>query len=179
MIIAMHIGAIAIEQILSPSQPENVGKKVIFQNCSLFTDYISEINNTQIDNVIHIDVIMPIYNLLEYSNNYSKASGGLWQYYRDEASTDAGTTTNFHANDNSVSFKPNQGITSVIDDYGTKNVKIMVPLKYLSNFWRTVKISLINCEINFILTCSKKCVLSNDTKATTFAITDTKLMFQL
>ena len=73
----MHIGAIAIEQILSPSQPENVGKKVIFQNCSLFTDYISEINNTQID-VIHIDVIVPIYNLLEYSNNYSKASGGLW-----------------------------------------------------------------------------------------------------
>ena len=71
-------GTIAMKQILSPSKPENVGKKVIFQNCSLFTDYISEINNTQTDNVIHIDVIMPIYNLLGHSNNYSKTSGGLW-----------------------------------------------------------------------------------------------------
>ena len=51
----------------------------------------------------------------------------------------------------------------------------MVPLKYLSNFWRTLEMSLINCEINLILTWSDKCVLSNDTKATTFATTDTKL----
>ena len=51
----------------------------------------------------------------------------------------------------------------------------MVPLKYLSNFWRTLEMPLINCEINLILTWSEKCVLSNDTKATTFAITDTKL----
>ena len=50
-----------------------------------------------------------------------------------------------------------------------------MPLKYLSNFWRTLEVSLINCEINFILTWSNKCVLSNDTKATTFPITDTKL----
>ena len=51
----------------------------------------------------------------------------------------------------------------------------MVPLKYLSNFWRSLEMSLINCEINLILTWSDKCVLSNDTKATIFAITDTKL----
>ena len=51
----------------------------------------------------------------------------------------------------------------------------MVPLKYLSNFWRTLEMPLINCEINLNLTWSEKCVLSNDTKATTFAITDTKL----
>ena len=51
----------------------------------------------------------------------------------------------------------------------------MVPLKYLSNFWRTLEMPVINCEINLILTWSDKCVLSNDTKATTFAITDTKL----
>ena len=50
----------------------------------------------------------------------------------------------------------------------------MVSLKYLSTFWRTLKMSLINCEINLILTWSGKCVLSNDTKATRFAITDTK-----
>ena len=51
----------------------------------------------------------------------------------------------------------------------------MVPLKYLINFWKTLEMPLINCEINLILTWSAKCVLSNDTKATTFAITDTKL----
>ena len=51
----------------------------------------------------------------------------------------------------------------------------MVPLKYLSNFWRTIEMPVINCEINLILTQSDKCVLSNDTKAATFAITDTKL----
>ena len=57
----------------------------------------------------------------------------------------------------------------------TKNVEIMVPLKYLSNFWWTLEMLLINCEINLFLTWSEKSVLSNDTKATTFAITDTKL----
>ena len=56
-----------------------------------------------------------------------------------------------------------------------KDVKIMVPLKYVSNFLITLEMLLINCEINLILTWSKKCVLSNDTKTTTFAITDTKL----
>ena len=51
----------------------------------------------------------------------------------------------------------------------------MLPLKYLFSFWRNLEMALINCEINIILTWSDKCALSNDTKATTFAITDTKL----
>ena len=55
----------------------------------------------------------------------------------------------------------------------------MVPSKYLSYFWRTVEIILINCEINLILTWSDKCRLFNDTKATAFVITDTKFMFLL
>ena len=62
---------------------------------------------------------------------------------------------------------------------GTKNVEIMVPLKYSSNFWRIIKMPLIDCEINLILIWPDKCVLSNDTKVTTFAITDTNFMFQL
>ena len=65
-------------------------------------------------------------------------------------------------------------MTSVTVDNG-KNFEIMVPLKHLSNFWRTLEMLLINCETNLILTWSDKCVLSNDTKAITFAITDTKL----
>ena len=56
----------------------NTNKKVIFKNCAPFTNCISKINNTQIDNAEYIDIVMPMYNLIEYSNNYSKTSGSLW-----------------------------------------------------------------------------------------------------
>ena len=59
-------------------------KGVIFEDCVPFTDCINEINNTQIDNSKDLDVVKPIYNLIKYSNNYSKTSGSLWQYYRDD-----------------------------------------------------------------------------------------------
>ena len=61
----------------------NTNKKVIFKNCAPFTNCISKINNTQIDNAEYIDIVMPMYNLIEYSDNYSKTSGSLWQYYKD------------------------------------------------------------------------------------------------
>ena len=61
----------------------NTNKKVIFKNCAPFTSCISKINNTQIDNAEYIDTVIPMYNLIEYSDNYSKASGSLWQYYKD------------------------------------------------------------------------------------------------
>ena len=72
----------------------------------------SEVSNTQIDNTKYTDVIMPTYNLIEYSDNYSKTSGRLWQYYRNEPDlTNAG---------DSASFKFKQKITGVTDDDGTK-----------------------------------------------------------
>ena len=112
---------------------------------------------------------MPMYNLIEYSDNYSKTSGSLWQYYRDEpALIDAGAIVNFHAANKSDLFKFKQKVTGATDDDGRKNVEIMAPLKYLSNFWINLEMTLINCGINLILTWSDKCVLSNDTKATTF-----------
>ena len=80
--------------------------------------------------------------------------------------TDAGAITNFYAADNNASFKFKQKITGVTATIGRKNVEIMVPLKYLSNFLRTLEMPLINCETNLILTCSEKCLLSNDKKAT-------------
>ena len=86
---------------------------------------------------------------------------------------DAGTIKNFHANNKNTSFKFKQEITGVAIAGGTKKVEIIMPLKYLINFWRTLEMPLINCEINLILTWPKKCVLSNDIKATTFAIVDT------
>ena len=91
---------------------------------------------------------------------------------------DADVIANFHAANNRASFKFKQRRTGKMHDANGKKddvEKEMVPLKYLSNFWRTLKMPLINCEINLNLTWSEKCVLSNDTKVTTFAITDTKL----
>ena len=81
----------------------------------------------------------------------------------------------FHADNNSALLKFKQKTTGVAGDNGTRNVEIMVSLKYLSNFWTTLEMPLINCKINLILIWSDKCVLPNDTKATTIVITDTKL----
>ena len=77
---------------------------------------------------------------------------------------------------NNASFKLKKKTGSTVND-GTKNVEIMVPLKYLNNFWKTLKMALINCEINLILTRCENCIISNATanQATTFAIIDTKL----
>ena len=144
-------------------------KGVIFKNCAPFTKCISRINNTDIDNAQDIDIVMPMYNLIEYSDNYSKTSGSLWQYYKDEP------------NDNiadSESFKSKVKIMGkTLADRNTKDVEISVPLKYLSNFWRTSVemrgMPLINC--NLILTWSRDCVIANSTGAGKFAITETKL----
>ena len=80
---------------------------MIFKNCSPFTDCISEINNTEVDKAKHIDVVISMYNLIEYSYIYSQISRSLWQYYRDESVLDnAGTIIDFPPNNNnSVPFK--------------------------------------------------------------------------
>ena len=155
----------------------NNGIEVVFKNCAPFTGCISEINNIQIDNDKDIDVVMPIYNLIEYGDNYSKTSRSLWQCYRDQAALNNGVIANFPDNNASLKFK--QKITGETGDDSRKDVKIMVPLKYLSNSWtlRTLAMPLINCKINPILTWCANCLISNaaENQVTTFAITDTKL----
>ena len=101
---------------------------------------------------------MSMYNLIEYSNYYSKTSGILWHYYRDEPLLNAnGVIADFLVyNNSSASFKFKTKIAVRIGDDGTKNVKVRVPLKYLSNFWRTLEMPLINCGINLILTWSNR-----------------------
>ena len=115
-------------------------KGVVFKNCAPFTKCISRINSTEIDNAQDIDIVIPMYNLIEYSNNYSKRSGSLWQYYKDDS------------NDNitqSESFKSKIKITGKTPPAGNaNNVEIAVPLKYLRNFWGTLEMPLINCELN-------------------------------
>ena len=159
---------------------KNTNKKVIFKNCAPFTNCISEINNTPIDNAKDIDIVMPMYNLIEYSDNYAKATGSLWQYCKDiSARNNANDEIIIFSEDNTTdSFKFKAKITGQTGNDGTKDVEIMVPLKYLSNFWRTLEMPLINCEVNLILTWSSNCVLiatDVENQAATFAVTDTKL----
>ena len=157
----------------------NTNKKVIFKNCAPFTKCISEINNTQIDNAKDIDIVMPMYNLIEYSDNYAKTTGSLWQYSKDIHPRNAnGEIIVFDVNNVTESFNYKVKFTGQTGNNGTKDVEIMVPLKYLSNFWRTLEMPLINCEVNLILTWSSTCVLITtgiQNQAATFAITDTKL----
>ena len=121
-------------------------KGVIFKNCAPFTNCKSETNSTQIDNARDVDIVMAIYNFIAYSDNYSKTFRSLWQYYKDEP------------NDNlpdSESFKSKLKITgNTAADGVTKDIEIIVPLKYLSNFRRILEIPLINCEVKLILTWS-------------------------
>ena len=112
---------------------------------------------------------MPTYNLLEYSDNYSDSSGSLYQFKRDERPPNNGDASV----DTSSSFKYKSNLL------GNKvnNVKIVVPLKYLNNFLRSLEMPLINCKIHLKLNWTKDCVLSsvNNNPATSFKITETKL----
>ena len=158
----------------------NTNKKVIFKNCAPFTDCISKINNTQVDNAKDIDIVMPMYNLIEYSDNYSKTSGSLWQYCKDiPAVNNNGDIVDFNGANATDSFNFKAKITGQTDDDGKINyIEIMVPLKSLSNFWRTLEMPLINCEDNLILTWSADCVIIYTDVANripTFAITETNL----
>ena len=105
--------------------------------------------------------------MIEYSDNYSKTSGSLWQYYKDEPNDNI---------EDSESFKSKVKTTGKTPaDKNTKNVEIFVPLKYLSNFWKTLEMLLINCEVNLFLTWSRDCAITNSTSEGTFTITETKL----
>ena len=157
----------------------NTNKKVIFKNCAPFTKCISDINNINIDDAQDIDIIMPMYNLIEYSDNYSKTSGSLWQYCKDIPAVDNNNAiVNFANNNLTDSFNFIVKMTGQTGDDGSKNVEIIVPLKYLSNFWGTLEMPLINCEIKLTLTWYSNCVIVSTDVANqiaTFAITDTKL----
>ena len=121
-----------------------------------------------------------MYNLIEYSDNYSKTSGSLWQYCKDiPAVNNNRDIVDFNGANATDSFNFKAKITGQTDNNGRiDNVEIMVPLKYLSNFWRTLEMPLINCEVNLILTWSANCVIIYTNVANQnlmFEITETKL----
>ena len=96
-------------------------------------------NNREGDHAKDINVAMPMYDLVEYSDNYMETSGSLWQYYRDEPFIgNNGNIADVPDDPDSASFKYKQKITGQTGNVGTKIFQIMVPLKYLSNFWRTL-----------------------------------------
>ena len=152
----------------------NDNTKVAFKNCAPFRKCRPEINETFVDDAEHINIAMPMYNLIEYSDNYSDISGSLWNFKRDEIIGNINVTNN-----NSSSFKYKSNLIGDTDADGAnrkkENVKIAVPLKYLSNFWRSLEMPLINCKVEFSLKWIENCILSSAGTAATFTITDTKL----
>ena len=87
---------IVFKGTISVKNPNNIAydKKLALKNNASFTSCISKINNTLIDNAEDLDIVMPIYNLLEYSKNYRKTTGSLWNYYRDEPNSGVGGENN-------------------------------------------------------------------------------------
>ena len=175
---------IIVKGDITVTDPNNAkrNRAVAFKNNAPFINCISKINGINIDNAEDLDVVMPMYNLLEYK----KTTGSLWNYYRDQPSNPLST--------DSQSFKYKTSITGNtynVDDgdddnydaskVGKNETEIVIPLKHLRNFWITLNIPLINREVEIILTWSKNWVLADMTVANNpptgleFEIKDTKL----
>ena len=161
--------------------------RLALKNCAPFTKCNLEINDEHVDTAENLDIVMPLYNLIEYSDNYQNSSVTLYQYKRDEPPED-NAVADLTA-DNSDSFKYKIKLLGNINQLaadaarvGKLNVKVVVPLKYLSNFFRPLEMPLINCKIKLSLTWKKECALSpldddaaNPENNAVFIINDTKL----
>ena len=155
---------IVVKGKVTVTNPNNnaYDKKLALKNNAPFLSCISKINNTLNDNAEDLDIVMPMYNLLEYSKNYRKTTGSLWNYYRDELNSGAVGNINYSIK-NSKSFDYKTSITGKLEGNNVEkdDVEIVVPLKYLSNFWRTLDLPLINYEVSLTLTWSENCVITS------------------
>ena len=144
---------------------------VCFKNCAPFTKCITQVNDEHLETAENLDIIMSMYNLLEYSDNYDESSGSLYQFKRDEPPPNNGDVSV----DTSSSFKYKSNLLG----NEVNNVKIAVPLKHISNFFRSLEMSLINCKIHLELNWTKNWVLSSVDGGgggdVSFKITETKL----
>ena len=149
---------------------------VAFKNLAPFSTCTTKVNDVFVDETNHIYIAMPMYNLIEYSDNYSDTSGSLWQFKRYEVPANNADL----AIKNSDSFKYKAallGKTANRNDGKSfiKDAKKVVPLKYLSNFWRSLEMPLINCKVYLELNWIEDCILSSAGDSAKFAITDAKL----
>ena len=151
---------------------------VTFKNCTPFSTCTTKINDVFVDEANYVDVAMPMYNLIKHSDNYSNTSGSLWQFKRDEVPANNNTDLSI---DNSQSFKYKAVLlgktANVVNNtnISVKDAKIVVPLKYLSNFWRSLEMSLINCKVYLELNWIEDCILSSAGNSAKLEITDAKL----
>ena len=150
--------------------------RLALKYCAPFIKCNLEINDEHVDTAENLDIAMPMYNLIEYSDNYQDSSATLYQCKRDEppeanAINDLTTDTS-----SSIKYKVELLGNLVLDGaIAKRNVKVVVPLKYLSNFFRSLEMRLINCKIKLNLTWKKECVLSNQAGNAVFIINDTKM----
>ena len=150
--------------------------RLALKNCALFTKCNLEINDEYVDTAENLDIVMPMYNLIEYSDNHQDSSATLYQYKRDEPPEDDAVADLTADNSSSSKYKINLlGNPVVANNVARRNVKVVVPLKYLSNFFRSLEMPLINCKIKLNLTWKKESTLSTDVGEAVFIINDTKL----
>ena len=150
--------------VTNPNDNDNFNKELTLKNNAPFILCISKINGELVENAEDLDIVMPMYNLLEYSKNYEKTSGTLFNCYRDEPkehTIGAGNNVINISIRNSKSFDYKTEITGSLDagEDEKDDVTIAIPLKYLGNFWRSLNIPLINSEITLALSWYKECVL--------------------
>ena len=150
--------------------------RLALKNCAPFTKCNLEINDEHVDTAENLDIVMPMYNLIEYSDNYQDSSATLYQYKRDEPQEVNAIDDLTVDNSNSFKYKVSLlGNPVVSDNIAKRSVNVVVPLKYLSNSFRSLEIPLINCKIKLNLTWKKECVLSTDAGNAVFIINDTKM----
>ena len=154
----------------------DVNTKNAFKNCAPFTKCITHINDEHVDGAENLDIVKPMYNLIEYSDNYSDTAGSLWIFKGDEQNMNNRNPANVTTVDSS-SFKYKSSFLKTLEDPDNevfKNVKIAIPLKYLNNCWRSLEMPLINCKIHLELKWTKHCVMSTIADRTS-KIKNTKL----
>ena len=178
-------GTITVTANAGANIREKRNKPLILKNNASFVSCITKINSELIEDADDLDVVMPMYNLLEYSKNYRKTIGSLYNYYRDELNDDA-NLDNF-ANNNAVSSNSFQYKNKIIGNTynvdttianpaggarianpnydankeGTKTIELAIPLKYLGNFWRALNMPLVSCEVSLELKWNKNCVITS------------------
>ena len=150
--------------VTNPNNNANFDRRLTLKNNAPFISCASKIYGELVENAEDLDIVIHMYNLLEYSKNYEKTSGSLFNYYRDEpneveiANGNGAVNTSIR---NSKSFDYKTEITGGLDagEDEKEDVTIAIPLKYLGSFWRSLDIPLINCGITLILSSYKECVL--------------------
>ena len=130
--------------------------RLALKNCAPFTKCNLEINDKHVDTAENLDIVMPMYNIIEYSDNYQDSSATVYQYKRDEPVDNNPIADLTQADSKSFDYKVKLLWNPVVDGNIVKlSVKIVVPLKYLSNFFRSLEMPLINCKVKLNLTWKK------------------------